>query len=85
VIYPVGLVIFAINPALKAGSLATALTYGALFGLFSYATYDLTNYATLRNWTFALTFVDMAWGTVLAAFASAASFWSISKFVPVGI
>src|SRR3569623_1450045 len=48
-LYPVGLVIFTISPALKSGSVGTALLYGALFGFFTYATYDLTNQATLRN------------------------------------
>ena len=59
--------IFAVVPALKAGRSATALLYGALFGFFTYATYDLTNQATLRNWTSSLTLVDVAWGTVLGA------------------
>ena len=54
-IYPIGLVIFAILPALKSGSLAHATLYGALFGFFTYLTYDLTNQATLRNWTTQLT------------------------------
>jgi len=80
-LYPVGLVIFAVNPALKSGSVGTALIYGALFGLFTYATYDLTNQATLRNWTAQLTIVDMTWGAVLAAIASAVSFWVVTKFV----
>jgi uncharacterized membrane protein len=48
-VYPVGLVIFAVNPALKSGSVGSALLNGALFGFFTYATYDLSNYATLRN------------------------------------
>ena len=43
-----------------------ALTYGALFGLLAYATYDLTNYATLRNWTLQITIVDLMYGTVVA-------------------
>ncbi len=79
-IYPVGLLIFAIHPALKSGLLAAALVSGALFGLFTYATYDLTNYATLRNWTLALTIVDVVWGTLLAALGSAAGFLIVSKF-----
>ena len=83
-LYPVGLVIFAITPALKSGSVGTALVYGALFGLFTYATYDLTNQATLRNWTVQLTIVDVAWGTVLAAIASAVSFWVVTKIVGAG-
>ena len=41
----------------------TAVVYGALFGSFTYATYDLTNHSTLRNWTLQLTLVDVAWGT----------------------
>ncbi len=49
VLYPIGLLIFAIYPALKSGSLTTALIYGALFGFFTYATYDLTNQATLAQ------------------------------------
>lgn len=79
-LYPVGLVIFAVNPALKAGSLAQAATLGALLGFFSYATYDLTNQATLRSWSTTLSAVDMAWGTVLGAIAASASFWITTKF-----
>jgi uncharacterized membrane protein len=80
-LYPVGLVIFTISPALKSGSVGTALLYGALFGFFTYATYDLTNQATLRNWTVQLTALDVAWGAVLAAVTSVVSFWVVSKFV----
>ena len=65
IVYPVGLFIFSINPALKSGSITTAIIYGALFGFFTYATYDLTNHATLRNWTTQLTMIDVAWGTFL--------------------
>jgi uncharacterized membrane protein len=69
-LYPLGLMIFAVEPALKAGTAGTALLYGALFGFFTYATYDLTNQATLRNWTSSLSVVDIAWGTVLGATSS---------------
>lgn len=62
VLYPAGLVYFAIAPSLKSGSASYALLNGALFGLFAYATYELTNYATLRNWTFQITVVDIAYG-----------------------
>jgi len=78
-IYPIGLLIFAIYPALRSGSLATAALSGALFGFFTYATYDLTNYATLRNWTLQLTLVDIAWGTLLAAMASTVAFIVITR------
>lgn len=70
VIYVVGIVVFAVAPALKSESLATALVYGAMFGFFTYATYDVTNYATLRNWPVIVTIVDVAWGTVLSAFSA---------------
>lgn len=84
VLYPIGIVIFAINPALKTGSIGTAVLYGALFGFFTYATYDLTNQATLRNWTMQLTLIDVAWGTILAAAASAVAFWVVTKLVGTG-
>ena len=54
-------------PRLQAGSLRKALLLGAFFGLVTYATYDLTNQATVKNWPWIVTVVDMAWGTVLAA------------------
>ncbi len=69
--YPAGLVIFAVAPALKSGSPATALLYGALFGLFTYGTYELTNYATIRNWTLQITLIDIAYGVIASALAAA--------------
>jgi uncharacterized membrane protein len=83
-IYPVGVLIFAISPALKNDSLITAAVYGALFGFFTYATYDLTNHATLRNWTLSLTLVDIAWGTILAAFTSIVGVMAVSKLAAAG-
>ncbi|GAB2184023.1 DUF2177 family protein [Roseibium sp. LAB1] len=72
--YVVGIVIFAVLPALKAESLATAILMGALFGLFTYGTYDVTNYATLRDWPISVVLVDVAWGTVLSAVSATAGF-----------
>ena len=69
-LYPIGLVIFAIAPALKTGELKDALVMGALFGFFAYATYDLTNQATVRNWSVALTLVDVAWGAFVSGLAA---------------
>jgi len=65
-----GLLVFAIVPGLQAGSLRRALLLGALFGLVAYATYDLTNLATVKNWPWIVTLVDMAWGAFLAASVS---------------
>ena len=65
-----GVVIFAVAPALQAGSWKTALLLGALFGFFTYATYDLTNLATLKGWSTTMTVVDIAWGAVLTSVSS---------------
>jgi uncharacterized membrane protein len=74
-LYPIGLVVFAAMPALRSGSAGAALGYGALFGLLAYATYDLTNYATLRNWTLQITIIDLAYGAVVAGLTSVAAYY----------
>lgn len=71
-LYPAGVVIFAIAPALKIGSMTTALVFGTLFGLFAYATYELTNFATLRNWTLQITLIDIAYGAVASGIVATA-------------
>jgi uncharacterized membrane protein len=79
-LYPIGLVVFAAMPAIRSGSAGTALAYGALFGLLAYATYDLTNYATLRNWTFQITVIDLIYGTVVAALTSVSAYYAARWF-----
>lgn len=69
-IYAVGLLIFAICPALKESNGALALAYGALFGLISYATYDLTNLATLKGWPVKMVIYDVIWGAFVSAVVS---------------
>lgn len=64
-IFLLGLTYFALMQSLESGSFATAMMLGALYGFFTYATYDLTNMATLRDWPLVLTLVDIAWGTLL--------------------
>ena len=66
-LYIGGILLFAVSPALEAGSVARAAALGALFGFFTYATYDLTNLATLDRWPIKVVFVDIAWGSVLCA------------------
>ncbi len=78
-IYPVGLAIFAVLPALKSESLGEAALSGALFGFFTYMTYDLTNQATLRNWTSQLSVLDIVWGTVLGAISATAACWITAR------
>lgn len=78
-IYPAGLVIFAVLPGLKAESLVQAASSGAMFGFFSYLTYDLTNQATVRNWTSQLTLLDVTWGTLLGAISATAACWITAR------
>ncbi|MES2950948.1 MAG: DUF2177 family protein [Pseudomonadota bacterium] len=72
VLYPLGLVIFAVAPQTGGSGWAKTATMGALFGLFAYATYDLTNLATLKGWPVGLALIDMAWGTFVSAVAATA-------------
>lgn len=72
-LYAIGLTIFAVLPGLKTGDWKTALMWGALFGLFAYGTYDLTNYATLKTWGLKITLLDMTWGVVVSGVSSAAA------------
>ncbi|HMB66002.1 MAG TPA: DUF2177 family protein [Patescibacteria group bacterium] len=65
-----GLVFFVIVPAVESISWVVALFRGSLFGLITYATYDLTNLSTLNNWPLKLTIVDILWGVVLASLVS---------------
>jgi uncharacterized membrane protein len=69
-LFILGLVIFVINPAVEAGSLAKAMMLGAFFGLVTYATYDLTNLATMRDFTLKITAIDLTWGTFLGFITS---------------
>ena len=66
-IFLIGLTFFAIYPAMTESKISTAIVYGALFGFFTYATYDLTNLATLKDWSLSITIIDMLWGTFLGA------------------
>ena len=74
-----GLVIFVILPAVEKHSWVHAILFGALFGLITYATYDLTNLATMKDWPFLVTVVDLIWGTVLAASISGITYFIAGK------
>jgi uncharacterized membrane protein len=79
-LYPVGLVIFAVAPGLAGEGVARVALFGALFGFFAYATYDLSNLATLKDWPVGLALLDIAWGTAVSGAAAAAGKWA-SKLV----
>jgi uncharacterized membrane protein len=76
-VFVAGVVVFVVRPALEAGNPLRALTRGALFGFVAYATYDLTNQATMRDWPMLVTVVDLAWGTVLTAVVAYLT-WQVS-------
>ena len=68
-LFPVGLLVFAVLPQADSPVWKAALM-GALFGFFAYSTYDLTNLAVVKDWPLGLTFIDMAWGTVVSGVAA---------------
>ncbi len=80
VIYVVGIVVFAVMPAVAAGDWKVALGLGALLGLVAYATYDLTNLATLKGFPVKIVIVDLVWGTVLTATVAAATYAVVTKW-----
>jgi len=73
-VYIAGILFFAVHPALMEGSLLKAIMLGAAFGFFAYATYDLTNLATLRDWPVLVVVVDIVWGTILTGTVAAGSY-----------
>jgi uncharacterized membrane protein len=76
-LFIIGIFYFAILPAVEKNSLAKAILSGALFGFFTYATYDLTNLATLKNWPLPIVFIDIAWGAVLTGLVSTAGYFIV--------
>ena len=79
-LFIVGIFIFAILPAVDKASLSKAIVMGALFGFFTYATYDLTNLATLKGGPLTIVFIDITWGAVLTATVSAAGY-TITRWI----
>ena len=79
-LYALGAIIFVVIPALSKQSLIYALQYGALFGLFCYMTYDLTNLAVIRDFPMRLAFIDIAWGSFVTAVVSGIAYWVGNRF-----
>lgn len=77
-VYALGLTVFAVASGSVADWKGAAL-YGAMFGFFAYATYDLTNLATLRNWPLGLALIDMAWGTAVSAVCAGVGRWTLDR------
>jgi uncharacterized membrane protein len=74
-LFVAGLVVFCVSPGIREGSLGRTLGRAALFGLVTYATYDLTNLATIEGWPLAVTAIDLVWGTVLSTVTTLLSVW----------
>jgi len=79
-LYAIGLTVLVVIPATDAGSALEGLWRGGLFGLVAYATYDLTNHATVRDWPAIVTGVDLAWGTALSASVAAIATYAVTTF-----
>jgi uncharacterized membrane protein len=74
-LFIVGVIIFAVHPAIKNNSWNYALFYGAMFGFFTYMTFDLTSLAVLKDYSWEITIIDIIWGTVLSASVSVSVFF----------
>ena len=81
-VFVAGILFFVLQPALEKDSLAHAALAGAFFGLVTYATYDLTNLSTVKDWPLLVTVVDLAWGTTLSLLVSVIGFLAIRRWVP---
>ena len=79
-IFIAGLIVFVISPALEKKVWLQALLMGAFFGLVAYATYDLTNLATVKDWPLIITIVDLIWGMALSAAVSVIAYFIALKF-----
>ncbi len=79
-LFVVGLIYFSIYPAFVLQSPIRALLLGAFFGLVTYATYDLTNLATVKDWPVLITMIDLAWGTTLGGLTSLFSYILYNRF-----
>lgn len=77
IIYVIGVVLFVISPAVDKESWRYALGYGAAFGLVAYATYDLTNLATMKDFSVKIAAIDIAWGIVLTAVVAVGAYFAV--------
>ena len=79
-LFIIGILIIAVYPALKINKVSYALLYGAFFGFFTYMTYELTNMAVIKDWSWQIVPIDIIWGTILCTLVSLASFY-IGKWI----
>jgi len=79
-LFIVGIVVFVINPAVAEASILSVIWRGALFGLITYATYDLTNLATMAHWPVMITMIDLLWGMFVSSSVATLSYLVIQKW-----
>lgn len=79
-LFVLGIVFFVINPAIDQNSWRYALLVGVLYGLITYATYTLTNLATLKGWPIKVAIVDLLWGSILGGIVATISFFAVNLF-----
>lgn len=75
--FPIGIVVFAVMPGLREDSVVSTIGLAMLYGALCYATYDLTNYATLKAWTPLVTVIDIVYGAVVSGFSAAVAFYAV--------
>lgn len=75
----IGILVFAVHPALQKNSLVNAVILGGLYGLCTYATYDLTNLATIKDWPLIVTIIDLLWGTFLSATVAGLTYLAVKN------
>lgn len=80
-LYVIGILVFVVTPALEKNSWQYALGYGALFGVLAYATYDLTNWATLKGWSPKVVVIDILWGAFLTGTVAVVTYWVVTKWL----
>lgn len=80
-IFIAGLVVFVISPSITKNAWSQALVLGAFFGFITYATYDLTNLATIKDWPLLVTIVDLIWGAFISAIVSVVTYFIAIKFL----
>ncbi len=84
-VYAAAIVVLAVLPGLRADSWSAALGLAAILGVAAYGTYDITNLATIRGWSGAVTVIDLAWGTLVTGLAAVGGFFATRAIVGAGL
>lgn len=81
ILFVAGLMVFVLAPALSVGSVSYAALFGALYGFFTYVTFDITSQAIFKNWPTAITLIDITWGSLLSFGVSIVSYAIVSGII----